>query len=587
MQLEHLGLIGNCQYAALVEETGAVVWCCLPQFDSEPVFGTLLDPDGGQFLVGPADGSRGVQRYLDNTNVLETTFTAPGGRFRVVDFSPRFEQHDRLFRPTQLFRLVEPLDGSPRIVVRCEPVCGWAKTRPTVTQGSNHLRYDGFSSVLRLTTDFPLSYLDGRPFTLTGRHRLALTWGTPIEEPLAALVDHFLSETVRHWQRWVKHTDIPPRYQRDVIRSALALKLHCFEDTGAIVASITTSIPEAPKSGRTWDYRYCWLRDAYYTVDAFRLLGHFGERERFITYVLNVAGASPDLSLAPLYSVAGSRDLPERIAANWAGYNGDGPVRVGNGAALHVQHDIFGELVMVLSPIFLDERFSEERSPATLDLLMRLARKAVAVAGTPDRGIWEFRTDPTPQTFSSLMCWTAADRAAGIAERFAPALADEFRSAATRIRSEIASRAWSATRGAYVGGYDADNLDAALLQMAPLRLFAADDARLQSTIDAIWKGLSHNGWLLRYSADDGFGRPTVAFVLCTFWLIEALGLVGRTKEARALLDATQAMASPLGLISEDFDTATRLMSGNFPQAYSHVGLIRAAFSAAPRWRDVL
>jgi GH15 family glucan-1,4-alpha-glucosidase len=385
----------------------------------------------------------------------------------------------------------------------------------------------------------------------------------------------------------VKQCDIPPRYQRDVIRSALALKLHCFEDTGAIIAAMTTSIPEAPKSGRTWDYRYCWLRDAYYVVDAFRLLGHFDEREQFITYVLNVAGASPDLSLAPLYSVAGSPELPERTATNWAGFNGDGPVRVGNDAALHVQHDIFGELLMVLSPIFLDERFSAERTPATLDLFTRLARKAIAVAGTPDRGIWEYRTDPKPQTFSSLMCWTAADRAAGIAERFAPDLAGEFRQAADRIRDEIAARAWSDAKQAYVGAYGGDNLDASLLQMAILRLFPADDPRLHSTIEAVWKGLSHDGWLMRYSEDDGFGRPTVAFILCTFWLIEALSLVGRSAEARSLMDAAHAMVSPLGLLSEDYDTGTRLLSGNFPQAYSHVGLIRGAFSAAPRWLEVL
>jgi GH15 family glucan-1,4-alpha-glucosidase len=587
MQLEHLGLIGNCQFSALIERNGAVVWCCLPQFDSEPVFGKLLDPDGGSFLVGTPDGRAGQQQYLPNTNVLETVFDTPTGRFRVVDFAPRFEQHGRMFRPTQLFRLVEPIEGSPRIVVRCDPVRGWLKATPPVAPGSHHFQYGGFGSALRLTTDIPLSYLDGRAFSLTARHCLALTWGEPIEEPLSPLLDHFLSETVRYWQAWVKYTDIPPSYQRDVIRSALALKLQCFEDTGAIIAAPTTSIPESPRSGRTWDYRYCWLRDAYYVIDAFRLLGHFDEREQFINYALNIAGASPDLSLAPLYSVTGSRELPEIVAANWAGFNGDGPVRVGNDASSHVQHDIFGELLMVLSPIFLDERFSAERTPATLDLLMRLARKAITVAGTPDRGIWEYRTDPKPQTFSSLMCWAAADRAAGIAQRFAPSFATEFRTAADKIRDQIAKRAWSDARKAFVGAYDSDNLDAALLQMPLLRLFPFDDPRLHSTIDEVWRGLSHDGWLMRYSEDDGFGRPSVAFILCTFWLIEALALVGRSADARSLMDAAHSMVSPLGLLSEDYDTATRLMSGNFPQAYSHVGLIRGAFSAAPRWLEVL
>ena len=587
MQLEDLGLIGNCQCAALINKSGAIVWCCLPQFDSDPVFGGLLDPEGGDFLVGPADSSAGVQRYFDNTNVLETVFEAPGGRFRVVDFAPRFEQHSRTFRPTQLFRIIEPLEGSPRIVVRCDPVRGWSKNRPVVTQGSHHVRFEGYTNELRLTTDIPLSYLDGRPFSLSGRQRLALTWGQPIEEPLAPLCDHFLNETVRHWRRWVKHCDIPPRYQRDVIRSALALKLHCFEDTGAIIAAMTTSIPESPGSGRTWDYRYCWLRDAYYVVDALRLLGQFDEREQFVTYVLNVAGGSPNLSLSPLYGVNGRSDLAESTADHWAGFNNDGPVRVGNGAALHVQHDIFGELILTLSPIFFDERFGAERTPATLDLLMRLAQKAVDVAGTPDRGIWEYRTEPKPQTFSSLMCWAAADRAAHIASRFAPNLTDGFRNAADRIRGEVIARAWSESKSAYVGTYDHDNLDASLLQMAPLRMFPHDDPRLRNTVEAIWKGLSHDGWLMRYNEDDGFGRPTVAFILCTFWLIEALSVVGRADDARALMDAAHATLSPLGLLSEDYDTSTRLMSGNFPQAYSHVGFIRAAFSAAPRWMEII
>lgn len=587
MRLEDLGLIGNCQCSALIDRHGAVVWACLPQFDSEPVFGALLDSEGGEFLVGPAEGGAGLQRYLDNTNVLETVFESPSGRFRVVDFAPRFEQHGRMFRPTQFVRVIEPLEGSPRIVVRCNPVRGWSKNRPHVTQGSHHLRFEGYASELRLTTDIPLSYLDGRPFSLIGRQRLALTWGRPIEEPLAPLCDHFLNETVRHWRRWVKYCDIPPSYQHDVIRSALALKLHCFEDTGAIVAAMTTSIPESPRSGRTWDYRYCWLRDAYYVVDALRLLGQFDEREQFVTYALNVVGGSPDLALSPLYTVNGTREIPETIADHWSGYNDDGPVRIGNGAALHVQHDIFGELLLTLSPIFFDERFGAERTPAALDLIMRLAKRAIDVVGTPDRGIWEYRTEPKPQTFSSLMCWVAADRAASIAKRFSPNLEAGFRSAANRICGEVAKRAWSERRGAYIGTYDQENLDAALLQMAPLRMYPANDPRLKSTVEAIWKGLSHDGWLMRYSEDDGFGRPTVAFVICTFWLIEALAVVGMRDEARRLMDEVHKVVSPLGLLSEDYDTSLRIMSGNFPQAYSHVGLIRAAFAAAPNWNEVL
>src|SRR6185437_4745711 len=274
---------------------------------SEPLFSTLLDREnGGHFCVCPASGESGTQRYIPNTNVLETTFQTTSGSFRVIDFAPRFTQHGRSFRPTQLIRILEPIEAAPRIKVSCEPRLGWSKQRPVVESGSHHFRFQGFGAQLRLTTDLPLSYLNGKEFTLTARHHMILTWGAPIEEPIAPLCDRFLGETIRHWQGWVKHCDIPPNFQHEVIRSAPALKLHCFEDTGAIIASMTTSIPESPGSGRTWDYRYCWLRDSYYVLNTFGLLGRFEEREQFVQYLLNIAGGAPGLDLAPLYRVDGS-----------------------------------------------------------------------------------------------------------------------------------------------------------------------------------------------------------------------------------------------------------------------------------------
>ena len=588
MHLEDLGLIGNCQFSALVDRSGAIVWCCLPRFDSEPIFGALLDSsDGGSFQVSGADGRPGTQRYLDNTNVLETTFHGQEGSFRIVDLAPRFVMHGRIFRPTQLFRIVEPVSGAPRISVRCAPRLGWSKDMPQSFQGSNHIEFAGFASPLRLTTDIPPAYLGGRPFALRERRILALTWGEPIEEPLAQLCERFLGETIRHWQGWVKQCNIPPLFQKEVIRSALALKLHCFEDTGAIVASMTTSIPEAPGSARTWDYRYCWLRDAYYTLGALRLLGHFEERERFVQYLLNIAAGMPGLDLSPLYRVDGASDLEERTMDGWPGFGGHGPVRVGNAASRHTQNDVFGEMVLALTPVFLDDRFSVERSPAALELLERLARKAVAVVGGPDAGIWEYRTELKTQTFSSLMCWAAADRMALVAARHVPAIEPEFRAAAGKIRDEIIARAWNAELKSFVANYDGGDLDASLLQMAVLRFLPADDPRLRSTIDSIWRVLGNDGWLYRYRLDDGFGQPAVAFTLCTFWLIEALATTGREEEAKAVMQKVHAALSPLGLLSEDFEPASKRMWGNFPQAYSHVGLIHAAFAASPRWSDIL
>jgi GH15 family glucan-1,4-alpha-glucosidase len=543
------------------------------------------DRDGGTFAIGPADGRPGVQRYLPNTNVLETRFDGPEGSFRVIDFAPRFVQYDRSFRPTKLVRLVEPISGFPRARVSCDPVLGWTHEFATRELGSHHISFRGYDAELRLTTDMPLSYLNGEPFGLSERRHFVLSWGEPVEEPLEPLCERFLRETVRYWQGWVKHCDIPPIYQEEVIRSALALKLHCFEDTGAIVAAMTTSIPEAPGSGRTWDYRYCWLRDAYYALGAFRLLGHFEEREQFLKFLIHVASSEPDLELAPLYRIDGKSDLGEQILNDWPGYAGERPVRVGNGAATHRQHDVFGEMVLALTPLFLDARFRDQVTPEVLDLVSGLARKAISVAGQPDAGIWEYRSEWRPQTFSSLMCWAAADRMARIAKLHRPLDEAEFRAAATKIQAEIVTRAVDPVRGNLVADYGGREVDAALLQAITLRLLPLDDPRMRATVDAVQADLAKDGWLRRYRTDDGFGVPEVAFMLCTFWQIEALAQLGRQGEARNLMQSIRDIKSPLGLLAEDLNPVTNEMWGNFPQAYSHVGLIHAAFSASPPWSD--
>ncbi|HEY0881218.1 MAG TPA: glycoside hydrolase family 15 protein [Archangium sp.] len=585
MTLEDLGLIGNCQVAAHVRRDGAIAWSCMPRFDSPPVFGELLDPAGGSFLIGPAEGGMGTQRYLPNTNVLETRFETKEGAFRVLDFAPRFMLFERSFRPTKLVRIVEPLKGTPRIRVLCNPVLGWSKTPARKEMGSNHISFRGYDAEVRLTTDASLSYLDGPGFALTERKHFVFAWGAPVEEALVPLAERFLRETVKYWQNWVKHCDIPPLYQEAVIRSALALKLHCYEDTGAIVAALTTSIPEATGSGRTWDYRYCWLRDAFYALGAFRHLGQFEEREQFLHFLLNVASSSPDLDLAPLYRVDGKSNLEESIQTHWAGYRGEGPVRVGNQAAEHRQNDVFGEMVLALTPLFLDARFQEQVTPPVLDLVTRLARKAVSVAGQPDAGIWEYRTEWRPQTFSALMCWAAADRMGRVAQKHRPADADEFIGAAAKIREMIMSNAVAPGRNSLVADFGGTEMDAALLQAVTLRLLPPNDPRMHATVDAVRADLEHGGWLKRYRTDDGFGVPTVAFMLCTFWLIEALAYLGRLDEARKVMESVQKMNSPLQLLAEDLDFASGLMWGNFPQAYSHVGLIHAAFAAAPRWSE--
>ncbi len=587
MLLEDLALIGNCQFSALVARSGDLAWCCLPRFDSEPIFAPLLDEEkGGRFRIHPESGAVGEIRYLENTNVAETVFHSEDGSFRILDFAPRFENFGRAFRPTKLFRIVEPLSGTPRIQVDCHPILGWSQESPGEDRGSHHVCYHGFPVDVRLTTDIPLSYLNNGAFALTGRRHLVFSWGNPVEEPLAPLCSRFLQETVDYWQGWVKSCSIPPLFQKEVIRSGLALKLHCFEDTGAIAAALTTSLPEFKGSGRTWDYRFCWLRDSFYSLGAFRLLGRFEEFEGFLQFLLNVASAAPDLELAPLYRIDGRTDLEETIHHAWKGYGGNGPVRTGNQAAEHKQHDVYGEMVLALAPLFLDERLQEERTPQTLELLFRLARKAASVAGTPDAGIWEYRDGWHPQTFSSLMCWAATDRAAKVARIHRPKAAEEFEAMAEKIRQEILAQAWDPAHNAFVSAYGGSELDAAMLQAVPLHFLPAGDRRIESTVEVLRRELERDGWMMRYLHSDDFGAPDTAFVICTFWLVDALARVGRKEEARKLLESVAGKLTPLGLLAEDYAPATGRMWGNFPQAYSHVGLIHAAFSASPGWSDL-
>jgi GH15 family glucan-1,4-alpha-glucosidase len=587
VNLADLGLIGNCQCSALVDCRGSVVWSCLPRFDSEPIFGQLLDShDGGCFSIGPSDGLPGTQEYLNNTNVLVTRFEGQDGAYRIIDFFPRFRLHERSFRPTKLVRIVEPIHGTPKICAKCDPRLGWSKRRAKHEMGSHHVSYGGFDVELRLTTDVPLSYLDGRSFALTERRHFVLAWGAPVEEALASLCDRFLSETIVYWRNWVKRCNVPPWYQEQVIRSALALKLHCFEDTGAIVAALTTSLPESPGSGRTWDYRYCWLRDAYYALGAFRLLGHFEEREQFIQFLLNLASSAPNLDLAPLYRIDGGSDLGEQIWPDWPGYRNEGPVRTGNAAATHRQYDVFGEMVLALSPIFLDARFRDQQTPTVLSLLTALTRKAVSVAGQPDAGIWEYRTNWQPQTFSTLMCWAAAERMTRVSALHSPSMVKEFQSAADRLQAEILSNAIDRNRNCLVATYGESSVDAALLQAVTLRLLPASDPRMVETVGAVRVDLARGGWIQRYVTDDGFGVPHVAFVICAFWLVEALARIGQLEHARELMQTISGVKSPLGLLAEDVDPTTGEMWGNFPQAYSHVGMIHAAFAASPSWSEV-
>jgi len=577
-------LIGNCAFQALVSDSASIDWLCFPRFDSSPVFGGLLDARrGGSFSIQPAGSDwTSEQVYVPNTNIVRTTFHQERGSFDVTDFAPRFRQYERYYKPTMLVRKVRRLSGDPLARIRCDPTYDYGRIRPAARMASNHLSFDIPGESLRLTTDVPLTYvLEERSFLVESEHYFVLTWGEPLEAPLSETAESFLRRTREYWENWVKHTAVPGRFQREVIRSALALKLHTFEDTGAVTAATTTSLPEWPGSGRNWDYRYCWLRDAYFTLRAMRRINHFEELEAFVGFIKNVA--SRNESLQPVYGISGETKLDEEVLEHLAGYEGSGPVRRGNDAYKQVQYDAYGEAIAVLAPFFLDVRFREHLTENARGVLERLLRHIDQVVQLPDAGIWEIRDDYRVHTFSLLFHWVGGMVAARIGETLdSESLRQGGLKAAERARAAIEA-AWLPERGFYADSLTSQNEDAAMLMMINLGYLTADNPRAHSHLAAIERKLAAGDHLLhRYVHHDGISAEHgAAFTVCGFWHVEALARLGQLERAEQVLEKLLSHANHVGLFSEDIDPLTGKQLGNFPQTYSHVGLINAAFAIAP------
>ena len=586
-------LIGNCQISALVGERGSIDWLCLPRPDSPPVFGKLLDAQGGSFLIEAQGQSQGTQSYIPNTNVLVTRVRSDdGSEFQITDFCPRFSQHGRMYRPMALFRIVEPLTGAPHIRIRCQPVNGWSKEPLKPTQGNSHLRYEAEGQLLRLTTNMSLTYLQEDAFVaLKEPLFFALTSGLGIEDNLPQVSRRFLEQTIDYWNTWVKHCSIPTDYQKETIRSALTLKLHCYEDTGAILAALTTSLPEEDGSGRNWDYRFCWLRDSYFALNAFHRLGHFEEMEGFIKFLLGVAEKHDHSRerLRPVYRLDQSLPLPEIEHTNWSGFGNNQPVRSNNQAAEHIQNDVYGEMVLTLAPIFFDERFHHLRTQEHERLLVRLAKLCAQTISQPDAGLWELRNGWQEHSFSNLMCWAGLDRIHRIhGEGFLREI--DFDLAQAKDKAERAIQA-AVREGSLRNTPQDESYDAALL-LLPILNFP--DAKVsKKTVEKAWGALrlsedsNLSSFLYRYKRRDDFGMPQSAFMICSFWLVQALARVQEKKKAQEVMRCAMTSATSLGLFSEHYIPHGNRQTGNFPQAYSHVGQINAAFAISSSWDDVL
>ncbi len=577
------GLIGNCAYLAHINKNTNVDWLCWPRFDSTFIFGGLLDKKkGGAFSILPQDDYTSHQYYLENTNVLITEITAKNGNsYRITDFAPRFQEHQRYYKALMLIRKIEPLIGSPRVAVKCEPVADYGNAKLNVNRGSNHIQFLGADEDMRLTTNIPVSYVfDEQPFVLNDCRYLVLTYGEPLEAPLISTAERFLRETIQYWRLWIKHSSIATFYQAYVIRSALALKIHQFEDTGAIIAASTTSLPEAPGAGRNWDYRYCWLRDTYYVITALNHIGHFEEMEKYFGYVTDIS-FSEDERYQPLYGITAQKKLTEQILDNLDGYLGNKPVRVGNQAYEHIQNDIYGQVMISLLPLYTDHRFVFSERKDSVRWIEFLLNKIARTIDEKDAGIWEFRNMANVHCYSNLFQWAGSSAAEKMARTIDnKALVKKSISLKKRAAKHIES-CYDARRKVYTNAASSPNLDASTLQLIMMNYLDPASDRAKDHLAALEKVLkAEKGLFYRYLYKDDFGKPQTTFLICAFWYVEALACVGRLDDAMREFENLLQFSNHLLLFSEDVDETDGSQWGNFPQAYSHVGLMNAAYRIA-------
>jgi GH15 family glucan-1,4-alpha-glucosidase len=577
-RLDH-GAVGNGRVLALISPTSSVDWLCLPRFDSPSVFGRLLDSAHGgtfRFLTNGRE-IEGRMEYIVNTNVLRTVFVDGEHSWELIDFAPRVLQGAGEHAPLELVRIARPLSGSPRITVDFDPRPDYARVTPVLCEGSAAIEVEGGAQSFRLFSNLPLSFITNKQeLTLRRPLHFVFTSATHSTAPSETEIAQLLDDTILGWRRWAKTCALPTFAATAVLRSALCLKLHAYRDTGAIIAAATTSIPEAMGTERTWDYRFCWLRDAAFVVEALRRLSHLAEGEQFIGFLRDVAEAGP---LQPLYGIGGERDLTEISLPHLAGFDNNGHVRVGNAAALQQQNDLNGELILCLETLLTDPRVVLDDPQSFFSLVERLVEQAIAIAPLPDTGIWEFRTMPRPYTFSRAMCWVAIERGSKVARQLGKSeLADRWERIAMEEREEVLLRGYSEKLGYFTQSLDGLYPDASNLLLPTIGIIDGRDPRFLSTLDAYDERLVRSGLMLRYRHDDDFGETTSAFTICSFWWAEALALAGRLDEAVAVFQRVASFTNPLGLFSEDIDPATGTLLGNFPQAYTHVGLIHAAIT---------
>lgn len=577
------GIIGNCAYIAHVQKNSNITWMCWPTFEDSFVFGSLLDTQkGGEFSILPVKGiEHSSQFYKENTNVLCTSITSEDGTYLITDFAPRYEEKENYKKPLTLIRKIEPVNSRPEIKITCSPVYDYGQSQFEKSQGSDFICFKNNKIKIQLDTNASIHHiLNGFSFLLTKPIYLMLTFGNALEAPLERTAEEMLLRTENYWHTWVKKASIPSFYQKEVIRSALVLKLHQYEDTGAIIAASTTSLPEFPGSERNWDYRYCWVRDSYYVLTALNHIGHFEEMEKFASYIANIAQANQG-RLQPLYSIMGNAKLEERTLDFLDGYMGNQPVRVGNQAYEHIQNDVYGQAMIALLPLFTDYRFRHQNVKYARRWTHFILNKIRATIDEKDAGIWEFRNLHYRHCYSNLFQWAGTSAALKIAKQYELKTLEKIAKDVKEKAMEHIEACYDADREVYTHAVGSPSLDASTLQLIMMKYLDPNSEKAKKHLAALEKKLKgKDGLFYRYLHKDDFGRPKSSFLVCAFWYVEALACVGRLDEAQETFKNLLQYGNHLKLFSEDVDEEDGSQWGNFPQAYSHVGLMNAAYRIA-------
>ncbi len=578
------GVIGNCRTAALVSEKGAIDWCCLPDFDSSSVFAKLLDNKiGGTFEIIVDLDYVIEQRYIKNTNILCTRFTKAEDSFEVLDFMPRYKsEKNGYYYPPDIIRYFIYRSGKPSFSVNYQPALEYARHK-TITRieddyiksFTNRGEYDSMYLYSDLNKE---DILNHSVIYLTKDSFILLSYNQKLLKQTMELQYLQLHKTKAYWIDWAYNQTSFTHYQKDIVRSSLVLKLLTYDKTGAVLAAVTTSLPETIGGVRNWDYRFCWIRDASMVVSVLTKIGHLNTVRRFINFIMDIL-PDKDEKIQIMYGINRQKTLTEMTLDHLQGYENSTPVRIGNAAYTQKQNDIYGVLMDVIYQQFKIFDTSLENSESLWTIVRSIVRIVEDNWQKPDKGIWEIRTEEKHFTFSKVLCWVALDRGVSLAKIIRKeSYAKKWQQLADKIKEDIYTNAWNEEVQSFTQFYGSKDQDAANLLMEPFGFIVASDEKYILTVKAIQHNLCRDGLMYRYKNKDDFGVPSSSFTVCTFWLINSLNAIGEHKEARNLFKKILSYSNHLGLFSEDIDFESKRLLGNFPQAYSHLALIETAIN---------